>query len=1357
MGMSSDEMCLYAPSLACIWCRQLWACRDVFADMNRVEAATQHALSEMPEAGCTAAHAVAISVASLAAQGVRNCITLGLRACSMAAASGPHREYPNSAVNELSSPCMQPVLAAMGLRALVRMLCGQLVFKALPNGCVWQLAGTPVDAALKAPPSPKLACDRTSGHYVIPHTRMFYRLSFSRQAGLPQRHPLLQAARAHFPVSPPAAAPGAAKATPLQHLMRASSIFMPGRQATVTSAGAFWPPPPAQGHLRRAPPTAYRQAGQAMLHSALQYAPDLPSSYVECLASALGHVAARVQSMPFARLLQEHCHLPPWLQAPVPSQPAAAAAALPRGKRVRQHTETPVHASKRPRAAVATAAGIPSDQPFPAGSLLHAFPGATPAALADGNALPPVAAVHAASDMQALMAVPDRRAEQVAPARNVEQPAALSSLPMDEQGRSCPSQCDLSQGQVMGFMRAVLLQLVPKRLRGGAGGTRFILRRLQGMLSSSRCDCLRVDTWLLPGCPTRAFQWAWPPGGVNAGAAVHAAALVRAWLLWLLVEVCVPLLAQCFYVTDSEQQHQTPLLFRKPVWLALRQHEMQRAQTRLGLQAVSVQGSSSTRAASSLPALPLGYAGMRLLPKRAGMRPIMNLSLAKDSKAAAPIKQAALLSVGRALQGGGAVAAARRMALSPALLPDALLTAVQGPSGAAAQHARSKGSLNQKLAALHDVLSCVRRAFPHRLGAAVLGMQGMHTAWRLFHNALRARRAVQRAEVPVYAVCVDVQSCFDSIHPDRLLGIVLPLLEQAGSTAGKLTLQHTYRIQKFAATTLSDRMGSASLPGQVQVKTRYQRSCPLNLASGTSTALPFAQVCAAAASSRHGAILTDMVRQTRLPSSLAAAQLIGHLKAHLVWTRRGIQQPPAAAGAATGTGPEAAAHAQLLGSTGAMTRPHSKQQLPQPRPRVFLQSKGIPQGSVLSTSLCNLYFGDMELQQVLPALAAAEQDCPEDPPALSALMRLTDDSLLLTTSKAVADAFCHCLHDPAGACVQEYKCVVNPSKTSTGSSHTPAACVMPWCGLLWNLATGAVAVDTQRSSDLGHLSQVTPITGNLAAAAALSASVYAVPAVRPIGFHADTSLVASLARQLAAYARPRLHPLLLDEATSGPDGVLFNLHCAFLLAWAKLRCALRKLPALALQLRRHCAQPRGSSEFLAVIQRTCTQFSLLISQLISGSMPAKAEGAAAGGAAATGAPPLPVHGLLLGGDAAHLLQLGGGLSSTEPLFSDAAAFRTGQGSWRQLGVASGRQRAAALGAYCAVPRSLVAWLAARAAACVWRSRLPRGSALLQRLQQCPPAAALQRATAQGWAPGRGVDELLAALQRAEAHLNSIKY
>jgi len=55
---------------------------------------------------------------------------------------------------------------------------------------------------------------------------------------------------------------------------------------------------------------------------------------------------------------------------------------------------------------------------------------------------------------------------------------------------------------------------------------------------------------------------------------------------------------------------------------------MQRAQTRLGLQAVSVQGSSSTRAASSLPALPLGYAGMRLLPKRAGMRPIMNLSLA---------------------------------------------------------------------------------------------------------------------------------------------------------------------------------------------------------------------------------------------------------------------------------------------------------------------------------------------------------------------------------------------------------------------------------------------------------------------------------------------------------------------------------------------------------------------------------------------------------------------------------------------------------------------------------------------------------------------------------------------------------
>lgn len=78
----------------------------------------------------------------------------------------------------------------------------------------------------------------------------------------------------------------------------------------------------------------------------------------------------------------------------------------------------------------------------------------------------------------------------------------------------------------------------------------------------------------------------------------------------------------------------------------------------------------------------------------------------------------------------------------------------------------------------------------------------------------------------------------------------------------------------------------------------------------------------------------------------------------------------------------------------------------------FHQTQGIPQGSVLSSLLCNFYYAHMERVSIAPALAAAT-GVPADTVlgggggggVVTALMRMTDDFLLLTTSESVARAF----------------------------------------------------------------------------------------------------------------------------------------------------------------------------------------------------------------------------------------------------------------------------------------------------------------------------------------------------------------
>ncbi len=1287
----------------------------MFAPEAQVSRVTQQALLQLDATGSAVPDILCVCISALLVARSDNCLTKGLRA-----AATPHgqpvRHFPNAALDEL---CCQRVVAALQKNSpshLIHVFCGHLVFKQLSNGCVWQLAGTPIEQALRRPGAPPMSRPPAAQPgFVIPHTRLFYQLSFCRRAGLPQRHPLLLAAARHFGVR--------RGARPLGAIQDAAAVFLPGRSQQAnpsTVDGVFWPRSSVDVSFLQQP-GAQEAAGRQLLPHALKYSPAAPRGAQTQLMQALGEVCSNYRQVSVAAALQAHCPLPAWLSRPTPAGSAC--------KRQREHETIPAVPPKRPRLPTLDRSTDSASLQLQAESLPKG-PQAGQQWLWGATNSSPILSLQAGSDLQTLMKGAAARQKRVKPRF---QPSGgfdgQDAMPVDDQGRCLPGKCAVPAANAAAFVRDVMLQLVPKTLRGGAAGTRFLLRKLHSLLVSGRRDCLRCDTWLMVDCPVGAFAWAAQPKGSDAAGSAITHAIVRAWLLWLIVDVFIPLLGQCFYFTDSEQQAHTPLLYRKPVWLALRQHEMQRTRHQLGLHPIALRDDKHAECALQLVSPPLGQASIRLCPKTAGMRPIMNLSSTKECVVTAPIKTAILASLSASLHSSLQLTSKVQhvTGLSGEWLPPSLLAALGGAEGAAAKHATTQGSLNQKLAALHDVLSCVRRAFPHRVGAGVFGLDGMHTAWHVFQQALAARQAATGSPAVLYAVCIDVQACFDSINVQKLLSIVVPLIEQAGSVAhGPANLQHIYRIQKFASTVFSGAEQTSQAVPVPPHRTRFHRACTVNESSGLAAALPFQSISSTAAEGRSNAILNDLVRQTRLPASLAVSQLISHLTSHLVWTRRGILQPAATGAAASSS------------------------------PRVFVQSRGIPQGSVLSTGLCNLYYGDMELNCVLPAVMnAAEADSQHAAmPPLTALMRLTDDSMLVSTSKHVVDAFVACMLDPSSAGVKEYNCTVNPSKTSLGSSDTPAACIMPWCGLLWNLASGGVELDMQRSTDVRHLSDVTPVTGNLAAAAGLPSCTSAAPAINPVGFYADTSLCACMVRQLMSYSRPRLHPLLLDAGTNGFYGVLYNLHCTFVLAWSKLCSVLHRQPAVAAQFRAHRASPSAHCGIAAVLKQVASQFGNKAVQMASGRMAKRCDPPSERDSAAT--PAIPVHGTLLGGDAAHMLQTGGTVADTSACMQQPAQFREAQSIWQQLGLPSNQKRMLALGSTFAIPPRLVLWLVHRAAAAVLGPRFPKDAALLLRLKSASSANRLASLAAETHT-SLDVNRIRQQILRAEAYLGDMRY
>ncbi|KAK4128774.1 hypothetical protein N657DRAFT_629813 [Parathielavia appendiculata] len=144
----------------------------------------------------------------------------------------------------------------------------------------------------------------------------------------------------------------------------------------------------------------------------------------------------------------------------------------------------------------------------------------------------------------------------------------------------------------------------------------------------------------------------------------------------------------------------------------------------------------------------------------------------------------------------------------------------------------------------------------------------------------------------------------------------------------------------------------------------------------------------------------------------------------------------------------------------ALTAAHIEQNLVRIGKKYYRQKAGIPQGSVLSSTLCNYFYADLERTQLAFLLQA--EDC--------LLLRLIDDFLLITTDRGKASRFVDVMHRG----VPEYGVAVNPGKSlvnfplrvrGTDVPRVEDRGKFPYCGLL--IDCGTLAVTKQREAGKG--------------------------------------------------------------------------------------------------------------------------------------------------------------------------------------------------------------------------------------------------------------------------------------------------
>ena len=228
----------------------------------------------------------------------------------------------------------------------------------------------------------------------------------------------------------------------------------------------------------------------------------------------------------------------------------------------------------------------------------------------------------------------------------------------------------------------------------------------------------------------------------------------------------------------------------------------------------------------------------------------------------------------------------------------------------------------------------------------------------------------------------------------------------------------------------------------------------------------------------------------------------------------------------------------------------------------LLQKIGIPQGSVLSTLLCGVFYAHLEKAHGLGDIRGGDAggagvagsigagtsadkthtNRPYEKPQ-PVLCRWTDDLLFLSGDRVRAEGFLQSAIDGFKA----YGCVLNPGKTKlnfglskdkgTPTKSKSVAKYVAWCGLLIDSSNLELTADYTRYAG-DFVREAVTTTGRFGAGKAVG------------------NPFATLSRRLIYYLRPKCITILYDSSVNSPLTCRVNVYQNFLLAAIKTHCFL---------------------------------------------------------------------------------------------------------------------------------------------------------------------------------------------------------
>lgn len=309
-------------------------------------------------------------------------------------------------------------------------------------------------------------------------------------------------------------------------------------------------------------------------------------------------------------------------------------------------------------------------------------------------------------------------------------------------------------------------------------------------------------------------------------------------------------------------------------------------------------------------------------------------------------------------------------------------------------------SINSVMAPVFNVLDYEKTKNPTLVGSALFSIGEMYPKLKSYAKILRDQNADQ---VPLYFAKADAKSCFDTLPQNEVVKLMI-----------SIAADDEYRIARHAEIKASDtHTYGKGRTSHVKPARKF-----ISAARAASDFISFEEVIAThLANTKKETVFIDAIVQTTQKTRKLLDLLEDHVKRNII----------------------------KIGK------------------KFFRQKAGIPQGSVLSSLLCNYFYADLE-RETFGFLQDSE----------SILLRLIDDFLLITTNKSHAQKFLQIMHDG----IESYGVEVNPAKslanfeTSINGQSVPqlkAGTAFPYCGSTVDTRTLEIMKDRDRRRATGKI------------------------------------------------------------------------------------------------------------------------------------------------------------------------------------------------------------------------------------------------------------------------------------------------